>query len=135
MIKEIAIVGFIGMILHMLMKARSIQSKARQANVQFKFWSYFTDDWLSHLISAVAVVLYVYLVRHRVMNTDPVSLTNWHETILAFSATVGYSGADIVSRFFSFTNRRINAAIDHKTTLGDQAAGVDPNTPTPATKP
>jgi len=135
MIKEIAVVGFIGMLLHMLMKARSIQSKAKQANVQFNFWSYFIDDWLSHLISAVAVVLYVYLVRHRVNNLDPLTLTSWHETILGFSATVGYSGADIVSRFFSFTNRRINAAIDHKTTNADVAAGVDPHTPTPATPP
>jgi len=135
MIKEIAIVGFIGMILHMLMKARSIQNKARQANVQFKFWSYFTDDWLSHLISAIAVILYVYLVKNRVMNTDPVALTTWHETILAFSATVGYSGADIVSRFFSFTNRRINSAIDHKTSIADISVGVDPHVPTPAMKP
>jgi uncharacterized membrane protein len=135
MIKEIAIVGFIGMLLHMLMKARSIQNKARKANVQFNFWSYFSDDWLSHLISAVAVVLYVYLVKNRVNNTDPVTLTNWHETILAFSATVGYSGADIVSRFFSFTNRRINSAIDHKTTIADESQGIDPHSPTPATKP
>lgn len=135
MIKEIAIVGFIGMILHMLMKARSIQSKARQANVQFKFREYFTGDWLSHLISTVAVVLYVLLVKNRVNNTDPVTLTSWHEMILAFSATVGYSGADLVSRFFSFTNNRINAAIDHKSTISDLSQGLDPHVPTPASKP
>lgn len=128
---EIAIVGVIGMILQMLMKAKSIQDKARLSNIQFKFSSYFVDDWLSHLISLGAIALYVFLVRRRIA-AAPV---NMYELILAFSATVGYTGADIVSRFFSFTNKRINAAIDFKTTKADEAAGINPNTPTPATKP
>lgn len=128
---EIGIVGVIGMILQMLMKARSIQNKAKLSNVEFKFWSYFSDDWLSHLISLMAIALYVFLIRRRI-DDAPV---NMYELILAFSATVGYTGADIVSRFFSFTNRRINAAIDHKTTKSDIADGVDPTTPTPATRP
>jgi hypothetical protein len=128
---EIAIVGVIGMILQMLMKAKSIQDKARLSNVQFKFWSYFVDDWLSHLISLGAIALYVFLIRRRIV-AAPV---NMYELILALSATVGYAGADIVSRFFSFTNKRINAAIDHKTTIADNSVGVDPNMPTPATKP
>jgi hypothetical protein len=130
-LSEIAIVGTIGMILQMLMKAKSIQDKARLSNVQFKFWSYFVDDWLSHLISLGAIALYVFLIRRRIV-AAPV---NMYELILAFSATVGYTGADIVSRFFSFTNKRINAAIDHKTTIADNSVGVDPNMPTPATKP
>jgi hypothetical protein len=128
---EIAIVGVIGMILQMLMKAKSIQDKARLSNVQFKFWSYFVDDWLSHLISLGAIALYVFLARRRVLDAP----VNMYELILALSATVGYAGADIVSRFFSFTNKRINAAIDHKTTIADNSVGVDPNMPTPATKP
>lgn len=128
---EISLVGIIGMILQMLMKARSIQAKAKLSNVEFKFWSYFTDDWLSHLISLAAIALFVFLARRRILDAP----INMYELILGFSATVGYAGADIVSRFFSFTNRRINAAIDFKTTNADVAAGIDPNTPTPATKP
>jgi len=128
---EISIVGVIGMVLQMLMKARSIQNKAKLSNVEFKFWSYFTDDWLSHLISLTAVALYVFLARRRIIDAP----INMYELILGFSATVGYTGADIVSRFFSFTSKRINAAIDFKTTKADEAAGVDPNVPTPAIKP
>jgi hypothetical protein len=130
-LSEIAIVGTIGMVLQMLMKAKSIQDKARLSNVQFKFWSYFVDDWLSHLISLGAIALYVFLIRRRIVEAP----VNMYELILAFSATVGYTGADIVSRFFSFTNKRINAAIDHKTTIADNSVGVDPNMPTPATNP
>ena len=115
----------------MLMKARSIQQKARLSNIQFNFWQYFVDDWLSHLISIFAVALCIFIVRYR-LDDVPDSM---YEVILGLSATVGYSGADIVSRFFSFTNKRINAAIDFKTTKADEAAGIDPNVPTPATKP
>jgi hypothetical protein len=130
MITEVAIVGVIGAVLQMLMKARSIQTKARLSNVQFKFWSYFVDDWLSHLISLFALALVIFMTRHRLADIKP----DMHEIILGLSATVGYSGADIVSRFFSFTNKRINSAIDFKTTKADEAAGIDPNTPTPAIK-
>lgn len=115
-IEEITLCGFIGMVLQMLMKARSIQQKARLSNVEFKFREYFTGDWLSHLISIGAVVLYVILVRKRVM----IAPESMYELILAVSATVGYSGADIVSRFFSFTNKKVNAAIDYKTTEIDR---------------
>lgn len=134
MIQDIAIVGFIGMVLQMLMKAKSIQDKARLSNVQFQFWRYFTDDWLSHLISSLAIILFIYLVKNRVANLPEKTAESLHEFILGTSATVGYAGADIVSRFFSFTNKRINAAIDFKTTQADTAAGTL-NTPTPATSP
>lgn len=57
---------------------------------------------------------------------------HWHEIILAMSATVGYSGGDLASKFFSFTQKRIDAAIDHKTTIADKATG-NTDAPTPAT--
>lgn len=126
-IYEVVIAGAIGMVLQMLLKARSLQQKARLANVEFKFFEYFSGDVLSHLISALAIALYVMLVRGR-LNNVPVNL---YEMVLAFSATVGYSGADIVSRFFSFTNNKINAAIDFKSTKSDIADGIDPHVPTP----
>jgi hypothetical protein len=126
-IYEVVIAGAIGMVLQMLLKARSLQQKARLANVQFKFMEYFTGDIISHIISILAIALYVMLVRGRLNNVP----ANLHEVILAFSATVGYSGADIVSRFFSFTNNKINAAIDFKSTKSDIADGVDPKVPTP----
>lgn len=129
-VQEIWIVGAIGAVLQMLMKAKSIQDKARLSNIQFKFFHYFVDDWLSHLISMGAVALYVFLARRRVVEAP----INMYELILAFSATVGYTGADIVSRFFSFTNKRINAAIDYKTTISDKTTGTLDN-PTPAVPP
>jgi hypothetical protein len=129
MILEISFVGFLGMIIHMLMKARDIQNTARKANIQFNFWGYFIDDWISHSISTLAVVLFIFLAKNRL----PGIPTNLYEVVLAFSATVGYSGASLVSRFFSFTNKRINDAIDYKTDIADTATGTL-GAPTPAVK-
>lgn len=123
---ELAACGVVGMILQMLMKAKSIQDKARLANVQFKFFEYFTQDWLSHTISLFGVILFLFLVRRR-LHDIPQSM---YELVMAFSATVGYMGADIISRFFSATNKRVNAAIDHKSTQSDTMDGTL-TTPTP----
>lgn len=114
------------MFLQMLMKAKSIQDKAKLSNIQFSFWEYFTKDWVSHLISATAVVLYVILAKRRIL----IAPDSMYELILAFSSTVGYSGADIVSRFFSFTNKKVNAAIDYKTSIADEASRTT-DKPTP----
>lgn len=123
---ELAACGAVGMILQMLMKAKSIQEKARKGNIQFKFFEYFTQDWLSHMISVFAIVLFLLLVRRR-LHQIPQSM---YEIVLAFGATVGYMGADIVSRFFSVTNRKVNEALDHKTTRSDEMDGTL-GTPTP----
>ena len=123
---EIAIAGGIGIILQMLMKAKSIQDKAKLSNVQFKFYEYFTQDWISHVISITAVMLFMVLVRRRLADIPQ----NLYELVLGAAATVGYSGADMVSRFFSATNKRVNAAIDYKTTIADNASGTA-GTPTP----
>lgn len=123
---EVAVCGLIGMILQMLMKAKSLQDKARKGNIQFKFFEYFTQDWITHLISTTAVILFVVLVRRRLHDVPQ----HLYEFVLALAATVGYSGSDIVSRFFSTTNKKINDALDHKTDIADRASGTL-GTPTP----
>jgi hypothetical protein len=42
---------------------------------------------------------------------------------------VGYTGSDIASRIFGVVNKKINSAIDYKTTVADQATG-DTEAPT-----
>lgn len=130
MINDVIICGIIGMVLQMLMKAKSIQDKARLGNIQFKFMEYFVNDWLSHLISTFALTLFIYMAKGRIASIPLKDKTALYEWILALSATVGYSATDIVSRFFSLTNKKINAALDYKTTMADKANGTE-NAPTP----
>ena len=103
----------------MLMKARSLKKKASANNEKFTFAKYLIDDWLSHGISTFAIILYVFIIKRRAINAPD----SMYELLLAFSATVGYCGADIVSRFFSATNKRLNSVIDIKSNITDHLVG------------
>jgi len=119
-------IAFLGMLLQMLLKIKSIQDKARKANVIFSVKEYLLDDWVSHSISIVTIVMFMFFI-HEAINFNPI-VANYLKIGFAF---VGYSSADIASRIFSVVNRRVNNAIDYKTTQADEANGTaDKPTPT-----
>ncbi len=122
----IFLIAFLGMILQMLLKIKSLQEKARKANVKFSTAEYLRDDWASHCISIVTIVLFMFFINEMVTFNSNVS-----KYLKMGFAFVGYSSADIASRIFSVVNRRINDAIDYITTQADTANGtVDQPTPT-----
>lgn len=119
-------VAFLGMILQALLKIKAIQNKARKANVQFSAKEYLIDDWVSHLASFVTVCMCLFFIDE---------FTNFYSRAADYMkigfAFVGYTGSDIMSRLFSVVNKRINDAIDYKTTIADTASGTTEK-PTPA---
>lgn len=120
------VVAFLGMILQALLKIKSIQEKARKANVQFSAKEYFFDDWVSHLASLVTIGMCLFFIDE---------FTNFYAKAADYMkigfAFIGYTGSDIMSRLFSVVNKRINDAIDYKTTIADKSTGTT-ETPTPA---
>lgn len=114
------------MILQALLKVKSIQDKARKANVQFNPKEYFVDDKISHGASLVTVIIVMFVVDE---------FAHFSEYVMQYIkfgfAFVGYTGSDVMSRLFSVVNRRINNAIDYKTTIADQSTGTT-DSPTPA---
>jgi hypothetical protein len=117
--------GLLGWIIQALLKARSIQEKARAANVEFKFLEYFTMDWISHAVSIIMIVTGVLLANDAIHMFPQVE--SW---LRALFVTIGYSNGDIVSRFLSKVNTKVNAAIDYKTTISDKQTGtLDAPTP------
>lgn len=108
--------GLLGWATHALLKAKGIQDKARLANVEFKFWEYFTKDFISHGISFLGIILFLVIIDelHFVVGNYPKIL----------SITVGYMGSDIIARFFSVVNKKVNAAIDFKSTIADTNTGT-----------
>lgn len=119
-------VAFLGMVLQALLKIKSIQDKARKANVQFKASEYLRDDWVSHLASLTTIIMVLFLV------DEFAHFSAYVMQYMKFGfAFVGYTGSDIMSRIFSVVNRRINNAIDYKTTIADESTGTKDN-PTPA---
>jgi hypothetical protein len=55
-------VGLLGMVLQALLKIKSIQDKARKANVEFSTKEYILDDWVSHTASLVTLGMCLFFV-------------------------------------------------------------------------
>jgi hypothetical protein len=119
-------VAFVGMILQALLKIKSIQEKAIKANVQFSAKEYLFGDWVSHLASLTTIVMFMFFIDE--VTNFYAKAANYLKVGFAF---VGYTGSDIASRLFSSVNKRINNAIDHKTSIADETTGTL-DKPTPA---
>lgn len=119
------VVALVGMSLQTVLKLKSLKSKAKVANVQFSISDYFREDWLSISASLLTIIM-VLLFIDEVFNINQ-KIINYIKIGFAF---VGYTGSDIASRLFSVVNKKINDAIDYKTTLADTATNNLDN-PTP----
>jgi MFS superfamily sulfate permease-like transporter len=120
------LMGLCGTILSTLAVTYSLSKKAKAANVIFNIKDYLKTDWFAPVISFVAILMALIAL--------PYIPAAWHNSpgiIILIFATIGYSGNDLVSRFFSVVNQRINGAIDYKTTMADTQTGTL-DKPTPA---
>lgn len=121
---QCGIVGFFGLVISTLTILRSLSIKAKMANVLFNSAEAIKNDWFTPVITLVALVTALIFL--------PYAKPEWPRSfILGFFALLGYSGNDLVSRLFSVANKKINAAIDYKTTISDTATGTL-DSPTPA---
>lgn len=113
------VVALLGMGLQTALKMKSLQERARVANIEFKFSYYFKQDWLSISASIITIVMFMFFI------TD---ILNWKPQTIDYLkigfAFVGYTGSDIASRLFGVVNKRINNVIDVKTNVSD---AVNPN--------
>lgn len=126
LLRDVIIAGVLGILIHVFIKARELKASSTKHNIEFKFKEYFVGDWLSHIISILVMTLFILFINRRLTLVT----TNMYEVLMACSATVGYSGDHLASKFFSATTKKIEAAIDHKTSIADKATGTE-NIPTP----
>lgn len=121
------LIGILGTAASVLLALRSLSIKARIANLIFHPSDYFRDDWYSPVGSIVAILILIVALPYAPKGTAPLM-----ELALFFLA--GYFGNDLIFKFASVANNRLNNAIDYKTTQADQATG-NLNAPTPAAVP
>ncbi len=112
-------VSLVGMALHTALKLKSLKEKATLANVEFNVKKYFVNDWLSVAASGLTIILFL-LLAHVAANRWP-QFVDVFPVVFAFT---GYTGSDVASRLFSVVNKKINIAIDYKTTTADEMAGT-----------
>lgn len=107
-------VALVGMALQTVLKMKSLQDKAKAANLTFKPVHYFREDWLSITASVLTIILFL-LFLDNILKWKPV-IVDYIKIGFAF---VGYTGSDIASRLFGVVNRKINNVIDVKTNIAD----------------
>ena len=107
-------VALLGMLLQTILKMKSLQDKAKVANMEYNPYSYFKQDWLSISASLVTIILFLFFVDN---------ILKWKPAVVDYIkigfAFVGYTGSDIASRIFGVVNKRINSVIDAKTDIAD----------------
>jgi archaellum biogenesis protein FlaJ (TadC family) len=111
------LVALIGMALQTVLKMKSLQDKARVANISFRPMDYLKNDWLSMTASILTIVLFLFFVDN---------ILNWKPAVIDYIkigfAFVGYTGSDIASRLFGVVNKKINTVIDVKTNIADNVS-------------
>jgi hypothetical protein len=107
-----------------------LSRKATAANLEFSVGGYFKDDKFIVAANFLTILAGLVCLKY-VLRWQP----TWENFIVPGFFLLGYFGSDVPTRLASVANRRLNAAIDYKTTIADQVAGLDPKTPTPATLP
>jgi mannose/fructose/N-acetylgalactosamine-specific phosphotransferase system component IIC len=109
-------IGLLGVLIHTLIKANSLKTRAEKANIKFLIRNYFDKDWISILIS-VCIVFFWLLIYQEVMNKYLLKYTDLIGTIFGL---IGFLGTYILSKILSVSEKRINNIIDEKTNELDE---------------
>lgn len=118
--------SLLGLIFSMLMQMKSLSDKAKVANVIFKPSAFFQSEWVSILLSLTVIGIGLFTIP-LVSSMKPEYLIYVKPLFLP----IGYMGTDFMLKIFGIVNKKINSAIDFKTTQADTASG-NLDKPTPA---
>lgn len=123
-------IALLGLLISVLFQLKSQSDKAKLANLIVPtFQSFIKDEWITIALSLTTIVIGLFLI--------PV-IAGWKPSYIPYIRPaflpIGYMGTDILLKLFGVVNKRLNAAIDVKTTEGDKATG-NLAAPTPALAP
>lgn len=105
------LIGFLGVVIHSLMKAQSLQTDAEKANVEFDFKdTYLKKDYLGIIISFLQVLLWLLIVPE--VSQKYVWLQNW---IRVSFAAVSFLGSYLIQMALSKAKKYIRTEVDIKT--------------------
>lgn len=120
------------MLLTQVVIVQKQRNRYKLANIIWDWKVYWKGDFIFQIAGTLLTVgiglflLYYFLQQYPKVNDQPFY-------VASFFAFVGYTGADLATKFFSVINSRFNSAMDSKTTIADQLTGNFDN-PTPVVK-
>ncbi len=121
------VIAILGELFAVLLQLKSQNNKAKLANlIQPTFGSFVKEEWINISISMVVIILAMFFIPI-VMDWKPAALSYIRPAFLP----IGYMGTDVLLKLFGVVNKRLNNAIDYKTTEADKATG-NLEAPTPA---
>lgn len=106
--------GLLGLLLHVLIKYRSLLNRAKAANSAIGFGVFIKNEIIGICISFVVLVMFV-IGFDELANYKPVVL-NGAKWLFSF---VGYAGSSVLLSFFSKSEKALLKVIDKKTNIAD----------------
>lgn len=110
--------GILGLAFNVLVKLKALKARSQVANVKFSALSYFQDDYITLLLSVVAIIISLFCVRSAVIYKPELE-----SYLNAIFIAIGYMGTSLITAFLSKAEDRINTIIDKKTDIAD---GIKP---------
>lgn len=108
------LIGFLGVFIHCLFKAKSLITDGEKANVKFTVRDYIEKDWFGISISLTMVIVWL-LIFPEVATARP-NILNFVR--ISFGA-MGLFGSYIIQSIFSRGKSYIRNIIDKKTNIAD----------------
>lgn len=104
---ELGVIAFIGMIISVLLKYKSLRAKADAANVSLSLRNYLKQDWIALTVSVLTIISAL-LMLDNIVNLH-VNAINWMKFLFSF---VGYASNDLILRLGSAANKKLNNIIN-----------------------
>lgn len=104
------VLGILGVIAHCLIKAQSLKTDARVANVDFSFMDYLKKDYLGIALSFLAV--FVWLL---VFEEVAVKYKSLQDFVRVSFFLMGLVGSYLIQTVLSKAKKEIRTRVDHKT--------------------
>jgi len=117
---------FIGNIIHVAVKIRSLYIDHKRANLEFTILKYLKDDKWALIVDFLASFALVYVIDEW-LDMDS-RIIGKIKSIFIF---IGFTGSYIILQLMSVAKKNFRKAVDHKTNIADEQSGtLDKPTPT-----
>lgn len=120
-----SIVALLGAVIRTATHYKGLLKRAQRNNLEFGIGKYFKLEAPSMLISVASIGLCLFFITN--MTAVHVRALEFLNFVFAF---IGYASDHIVSKLAGVASKKIDAAIDHKTTTADITNGTT-DAPTP----
>lgn len=124
---DCVIAALIGNVIHIIFKIMSLAKEHKTSNIEFTLKGYWKDDMWVIIGDIASSFVLVFIVDEWVVDEQYAWVLDKIKTVFVF---VGLTGSYLVMYFFSVATKKLQRAIDHKTSIADQQSGtVDKPTP------